>query len=249
MAGTGAGLPPGSGDAAARSVRILTGWLSADLLPLPPVAFAAGLLGALAFGEEFRHPALAPASSSVPRRVSLLAAKLAVSGALAVLLSAAVAILNSAAVALFFGPEALSLSADAASSGSATSTAGLWRLHVAAVVAFAVGSAWSGVLAAGIFRSGTAGTAVVLAIPLLLTPVVRTALGGAPATGATSGESVAGLPARLETVLLVPWPPGTARWLAALVELASQPLGCALALALAALFTGYFVAVPGRRSG
>lgn len=252
MAGTGTALPPASAASPARPVRMLTGWPYGGLLPLPPAAFAAGLLGALAFGEEFRHPALAPARSPVARRVSLLAAKLAVSGTLAVLLSAATAILNAAAVALLFGPEALAFPAEAGSAQAAASTAGLWRLHIAAVVAFAVGAAWAGVLAAGVFRSGLAGTAAVLAIPLLVTPVVRTVLGGAPAgdgaTAATDG-SITGLPARLETALLMPWPPGTARWLAALVELASQPLGCALALALALLFAGYFATVPGRRAG
>ncbi|WP_316311903.1 hypothetical protein, partial [Clavibacter michiganensis] len=37
--------------------RLLAAWPRE--LPLPPAALGAGLLGALAFGDEFRHPALA----------------------------------------------------------------------------------------------------------------------------------------------------------------------------------------------
>ncbi|MBX9365627.1 ATP-binding cassette domain-containing protein, partial [Streptomyces sp. WAC04114] len=45
------------------------------LPPLPPAALGAGLLGALAFGDEFRHPALAADRGTVPRRLGLLTAK------------------------------------------------------------------------------------------------------------------------------------------------------------------------------
>ena len=107
--------------------------------------------------------------------------------------------------------------------------------------AFAVGCAWAGVLAAGIFRSGLVGTAVVVAVPLLLAPVVRSLLGDARHT-------TDGLPGRLEATLLMPWPPGTERWVAALVELASQPVGFALALTLAALLAGYLVTTLNSRS-
>lgn len=46
--------------------RLLAAW--PELLPLPPAALGAGLLGALAFGEEYRHPALAADRGTVPRR-------------------------------------------------------------------------------------------------------------------------------------------------------------------------------------
>jgi ABC-type multidrug transport system ATPase subunit len=246
MARTGTGLPSGSsgpsgsGDSLPPAVRLLTGWPAGGVFFLPPVAVAAGLLGAFAFGEEFRYPALAPARSPVPRRLSLLAAKLAVSATSAVLLSTVVAVVNAAGVTLLFGSEALALPSDVTSAGGAS-----WQLHIAAVFVFAVGCAWAGVLAAGIFRSGTLGTAVVVAVPLLLAPVVRTLLGDAPAPG----RSADGLPARLEAALLVPWPPGTERWVAAVLELASQPVGSALALSLAALLAGYLVTALSSRAG
>ncbi|OEV03781.1 hypothetical protein AN219_38135 [Streptomyces nanshensis] len=234
MARTGAGLPAGSGGSLTPAVRLLAGWPAGGVFFLPPAALAAGLLGAFAFGEEFRYPALAPARSPVPRRLSLLAAKLAVSATLALLLSVAVAVVNAAGVTLLFGSEALSLPSDTTPVAD-----GSWQLHIAAVFAFAVGCAWAGVLAAGVFRSGVVGTAVVVTVPLLLAPVVRTFLGGAPGPG----RSAEGLPGRLEAALLVPWPPGTEDWVAAVLELASQPVGSALALSLTVLLAGYVVTV------
>ena len=59
--------------------RLLAAWPRE--FPLPPAALGAGLLGALAFGEEFRYPALAADRGTVPRRLGLLAAKLLVSAA------------------------------------------------------------------------------------------------------------------------------------------------------------------------
>lgn len=234
MAHTGAGLPSGSGDSLTPAVRLLAGWPSGGVFFLPPAAVAAGLLGAFAFGEEFRHPTLAPARSPVPRRLSLLAAKLAVSAMVALLLSALVAIVNAAGVTLLFGSGALALPPD-----TATAAGNSWQLHIAAVFAYAVGCAWSGVLAAGLFRSGVVGTAVVVTVPLLLAPVVRTWLGDAPGPG----RSTDGLPGRLEAALLVPWPPGTEEWVAAALELLSQPVGTALALSLTVLLAGYVLTV------
>ncbi|CAM5368720.1 ATP-binding cassette domain-containing protein OS=Streptomyces alboniger OX=132473 GN=CP975_26855 PE=4 SV=1 [Streptomyces alboniger] len=65
--------------------RLLAAWPRE--LPLPPAALGAGLLGSLAFGDEFRHPALAADRGTVPRRLGLLAAKLVVSAAIALLLA------------------------------------------------------------------------------------------------------------------------------------------------------------------
>jgi len=239
LARTGIGLPPASDSTVAPAVRLLTGWPSGGVFLLPPVAVAVGLLGALAFGEEFRYPALAPARSPVPRRLSLLASKLAVSAALSVVLSLAVAALNAAALTLFFGPGVLALSS--ATSDSAFPPAGSsggdapWQLHVAAVLAFTTGCAWAGLLAAGIFRSATLGTAVVLAVPILIAPAVRPLLGG------STGRSLDGLPERLEAALLVPWPPGAERWVSAAIQFASQPVAQALALSLAVLFFVHLV--------
>jgi len=61
--------------------RLLAAWPRE--LPLPPAALGAGLLGALAFGDEFRHPALATDRGTVPRRLGLLTAKLLVASATA----------------------------------------------------------------------------------------------------------------------------------------------------------------------
>jgi hypothetical protein len=261
MALTGVGLPSRSEGSPATAVRLLTGWPSAGVFFLPPAAVASGLLGAFAFGEEFRYPALAPARSPVPRRLSLLAAKLAVSASLAVLLSVAVAVVNAAGVTLFFGSQALALPTDVSSASPVPSLpgGGSWRLHIAAVFVFAAGCAWAGLLAAGIFRSGVVGTAVVVSVPLLLAPLAGALLGDAPegasasqsvshsASSSASGASAGGLPERLEAALLVPWPPGTERWVAAVLELVAQPVGCALALSLVALLTGYLViAMNGR---
>ena len=41
-----------------------------------------------------------------------------------------------------------------------------------------VGCAWAGVLAAGVFRSTTAGLAAVLAVPVLVVPLVHKVAGG-----------------------------------------------------------------------
>ncbi|MGH3325375.1 MAG: hypothetical protein ACRDOV_13280, partial [Streptomyces sp.] len=110
-----------------------------------------------------------------------------------------------------------------------------WQIQVAAVLALTVGCAWAGVLAAGIFRSTAVGTAVVLAVPLLIAPVARKLLSG------PAGRSLDGLPGRLESALLVPWPPGADRWVSVGFRLASQPFGRALALSLTALLCAYLI--------
>jgi hypothetical protein len=232
LARTGIGLPSASGSSVEPSVRLLTGWPSGSAFLLPPAAVAVGLLGALAFGEEFRYPALAPARSPVPRRISLLAAKLAVSGALAVVLSLVVAAVNAATLSVLFGGDVF-----ASPSGSSSSAAGgaPWELHFTAMLALTVGCGWAGVLAGGIFRSATVGTAVVVAVPLLIAPAVRTLLGG------PTGRSLDGLPQRLESVLLVPWPPAAEHWVSAGFHLASQPVGPALVLSLVALLFAYLI--------
>ncbi|GAB2602340.1 hypothetical protein GCM10027168_39390 [Streptomyces capparidis] len=138
--------------------RLLTAW--APGLPLPPAAFGAGLLGALAFGQEFRYPALAPAQVAVPRRFRLLLAKMAV-GALGGLVLAGCALtLNAVVVRYGVDPP-----------GEAVPEPVLplvtwWS-------ALVVGSAWAGLLAAGVFRSSLVGALCVLAVPVLVEPVVR----------------------------------------------------------------------------
>ncbi|MDX6311155.1 MAG: hypothetical protein QOF44_619 [Streptomyces sp.] len=150
------------------SLRVATGW--PHLLPLPPAALGAGLLGALAYGQEFRYPALTPDRAAVPRQLRLLAAKLAVNGAVALLMAALAAGLGAAAVRLLEGP------------GSVPSPVDRPAMAVG-WAALNVGCAWAGVLAAGVFRTTALGMAGVLAVPLLVAPVVRKAA-AAPAIDA-----------------------------------------------------------------
>jgi ABC-type multidrug transport system ATPase subunit len=150
------------------SLRLATGW--AHLLPLPPAALGAGLLGALSYGQEFRYPALTPDRTAAPRQLRLLAAKLAVSGAAALLLAAPAAGLGAAAVRLARGPGSVPFPADRPA-------------LVAGWAALTVGCAWAGVLAAGVFRTTALGMAGVLAVPLLVAPMVRK-LAEAPAVDA-----------------------------------------------------------------
>ncbi|GAA1923261.1 hypothetical protein GCM10009716_34600 [Streptomyces sodiiphilus] len=207
------------------SDRVLTGWVPP--LPLPPVAVAAGLLGALSFAQEFRYPALVPAQVPVPRRLSLLLGKTAVAGAAALLLCGAGVALNRAALTLLMGPEA---------------PVGMpeWPV-LAGLAALPVCCAWAGLLAAGVFRSVLAGLAAVTAVPLVLAPALRHLLEGPAA------RSIEGFPARLQALTGLPLPTAAERWLAAGVPHATQPVGWAFALSLVVLLAGY--AVVGLRRG
>ncbi|MCQ8193695.1 ATP-binding cassette domain-containing protein [Streptomyces rugosispiralis] len=196
----------------------LTGW-PADL-PLPPVAIAAGLLGALAFGDEFRFPALAATRDAVPRRLGLLAAKFAVCAAGAVLLSLGVIVLDSAALLLLVGGNAVPLPGD-------------WPALVVGVFGLTIGSSWAGLLAAGVFRSTALGLATLLAVPILAVPVIQRA-GQDP-----SLRSLVMLPHRLRAAMLDRSPSMIDRALAVALRLASQPVGQALMLSVAVLLCAY----------
>ena len=88
-------------------------------------------------------------------------------------------------------------------------------------------------LAAGIFRSTTAGLAAVVAVPVLVVPLVQKALEG------PSVRTAAGLPPRLRELVLVQWPFGGERYLAAAARVIAQPVGGALMLSLTALLCAY----------
>ncbi|WP_307131105.1 ABC transporter ATP-binding protein [Streptomyces aurantiacus] len=200
--------------------RLLAAW-PRDF-PLPPAALGAGLLGAFAFGDEFRHPALAADRGTVPRRLGLLAAKLVVAAATALTLALGVVALNAELLYIVYGreltgvpPEWVSLSA---------SWAGLM-----------VGCAWAGVLAAGIFRSTTAGLAAVLAVPIVVVPAVQRVLEG------PSVRTAAGFSTRLRELVLVRWPFGGEHYLAAAADVVAQPVGGALTLSLTALLCAYLL--------
>jgi hypothetical protein len=100
-------------------------------------------------------------------------------------------------------------------------------------LALVVGCAWAGVLAAGLFRSTTAGLAAVLAVPVVVVPVVQQVVGG------TSVRTATGLSMRLRETLLVQWPFGGGRYLAAAAHVVAQPVGGAMTLSLTALVCAY----------
>ncbi|MGW6155887.1 ABC transporter ATP-binding protein [Streptomyces sp. NPDC055144] len=193
-------------------------------LPLPPAALGAGLLGAFAFGDEFRHPALAADRGTVPRRLGLLCAKLVVAAAIAVSLGFLVVASDAVLLHLVYGEELTKVPAD-------------WLSTSASWLALVVGCAWAGVLAAGVFRSTTAGLAAVLAVPILVVPLVQKALEG------PSVRTAAGLPSRLRDLALVHWPFGAERFLAAGLRMIVQPVGGALMLSLTALLCAYLLTV------
>ncbi|MFF7490674.1 ATP-binding cassette domain-containing protein [Streptomyces luteogriseus] len=200
--------------------RLLAAW--PQELPLPPAALGAGLLGALAFGDEFRHPALAADRGTVPRRLGLLAAKLLVSSATALVLAVLTVGCDAEALYLVYGRELAQVPAD-------------WLPLGASWIGLVVGCAWAGVLAAGVFRSTTAGLAAVGAVPLLVVPVVHRLVNG------PSVRTAAGLPARLRETLVPRWPFGGERYLEGAITVISQPVGGALTLSLTALLCAYLL--------
>ncbi|PWI20447.1 ABC transporter [Streptomyces sp. Act143] len=200
--------------------RLLAAWPRE--LPLPPAALGAGLLGAFAFGDEFRHPALAADRGTVPRRLGLLAAKLVVSGATALLLAFLTVGCDAEVLYLVYGGELARVPAD-------------WLSLGASWLGLVVGCAWAGVLAAGIFRSTTAGLAAVVAVPVVVVPLVQKALEG-PAV-----RTAAGFPLRLRETFLLQWPFGGERYLSGVARVIGQPVGGALALSLTGLLCAYLL--------
>ncbi|WP_031146477.1 ABC transporter ATP-binding protein [Streptomyces erythrochromogenes] len=198
--------------------RLLAAW--PELLPLPPAALGAGLLGALAFGEEYRYPALAADRGTVPRRLGLLTAKLGVCAALALVLGALVVTADAAALALVFDSGPLRVPVE-------------WLSPAASWAGLLIGCAWAGVLASGVFRSATAGLAAVLAVPVGVVPLVRKALEG------SSAYPVTGLGPRLRGLSWVQWPPEADRLLVGALRVITQPVATALVLSLMVLLCAY----------
>ncbi|MEV8432706.1 ABC transporter ATP-binding protein [Streptomyces sp. HUAS 31] len=198
--------------------RLLAAWPRE--LPLPPAALGAGLLGAIAFGDEFRHPALAADRGTVPRRLGLLAAKLLVASATALVLAVLTVGCNIEVLYLVYGRELAEVPAD-------------WLALSASWIGLVVGCSWAGVLAAGLFRSTTAGLAAVVTVPIVVVPLVQKVLEG------PSVRTAAGFPLRLREVLLSQWPFGGERYLAAVARVVGQPVGGAMTLSLAALLCAY----------
>lgn len=207
------------------ALPLLAGWPPGPAFFLPPAAVAAGLLGALAYGHEFTYPALAPAHTPVPRRPGLFVAKVAVSGATAVVLVAVTAAVNALALSMLFGTSALAIPASA----PAPADQGL------SLFAVTVGCAWAGLVAAGIFRSTLLGLAAVLAVPMLMAPAVRELFSGA------SGRAFEGFPSRLEPAYFASWPSAIERWAPAGWRLLTQPVGQAAVLSAFVILCGYLL--------
>ncbi|MEU8705412.1 ATP-binding cassette domain-containing protein [Streptomyces sp. NPDC048565] len=206
--------------------HLLVAW--PDLLPLPPAAFAAGLLGALSFGDEFRYPALAAGRGTVPRRLGLLLAKLVVSAGVALLLALFSVLAGAWALRLVYGGDLVT----APTNGPQLAVS--W-------VGLSVGCAWAGLLGAGVFRLAVAGVAAVLAVPVLVVPLMQKLLAG------PSARSITGLPGRLRELGGAQWPYETDRWAMAAVRVVAQPVGLALSLSLSALICAYvFTSLRGR---
>ncbi|KOX46812.1 ABC transporter [Streptomyces sp. NRRL F-7442] len=200
--------------------RLLAAW--PQQVPLPPAALGAGLLGALAFGDEFRHPALAADRGTVPRRMGLLTAKLVVSAATALLLAALTVGCDTEVLRLFYGSELAQAPAD-------------WPALSAGWLGLVVGCAWSGVLAAGVFRSTSAGLAAVVAVPVVVVPLVQKVWQG------PSVRTAAGFPMRVREILLTQWPFGGERYVAEALRLVAQPVGGAMTLSLTTLLCAYLL--------
>lgn len=207
--------------------RLLAAW--PGFLPLPPAAFGAGLLGALSFGEEYRYPALAAARGTVPRRLGLLLAKLAVTAVAALLLALLVVVADAQALRLVYGTDL-------------TPAPRNWPVMAANWGGLAIGCAWAGLLAAGVFRVTAAGVAAVLAVPVLIAPLVQKAL------IIPSARSIAGLPGRLRELAWMRLPQEADGWLMTAVRLVVQPVGAALALSLSALICAYLFTDVRRRT-
>ncbi|GAA0476152.1 ATP-binding cassette domain-containing protein [Streptomyces olivaceiscleroticus] len=209
------------------AARALAGW--PGRLPFPPAAVGAGLIGALAFGQEFRYPALAPEQGSVPRRLRLLGAKLLISAVSVLVLAVVSACLNSVTVGYVFGVRALPSVAE-------------WPLLSLGWGALMVGSAWAGLLAAGIFRSTAMGLAAVLAVPVAVVPLLEGLLSD------STTRSAIGFPARVQATAAARWPSRGGELADAAWRLAAQPVVGAMGLSLAALLCAYALTALRRRA-
>ncbi|MFD9868414.1 ATP-binding cassette domain-containing protein [Streptomyces niveus] len=209
----------------------LPGLLAAwpGFLPLPPAALGAGLLGAFAFGDEYRYPALAAGRGTVPRRLGLLLAKLTVTATAALLLAALTVVADAQAMRLVYG-------------GGTDVVPPDWPALVVSWAGLTVGCAWAGLLGAGIFRVTGAGVAAVLAVPVVVVPLVQKGL------AVPSARSIVGLPSRLRELAWPHWPETVDRWLVATGRVLAQPVGTALALSLSALLCAYVFTSLRRRA-
>jgi ABC-type multidrug transport system ATPase subunit len=200
--------------------RLLAAWPAQ--LPLPPAALGAALIGALSSGQEFRHPALAVDRGTVPRRLGLLAAKLLVSALAAAVPALAAVTVDAGLLRLLLGDEYAAPPPQ-------------WPALAVAWLALVAACAWAGVLAAGLFRSVAGGLAAVLAVPVVAAPLAdRAAALLVPAAGPRGSHLVGG-------ELVERWARGRGELAAEVLRLLGQPVGLAMALALAVLMGAYAI--------
>ncbi|MFF6778908.1 ATP-binding cassette domain-containing protein [Streptomyces sp. NPDC012637] len=204
---------------------LLAGW--PGISPLPPAALGAGLLGAFSFGEEYRYPALTTGRGTVPRRLGLLLAKLAVSAAVGAVLAVLVVLADLEALRFVYGGDLIPVPPN-------------WPTLCANWLGLVVGCAWAGLLGAGVFRAAAAGVAAVLAVPVVFAPPLQRVLAGVPR------RTVSGLPARLREFASVEWSSAADRWVMGALRVVGQPVGVALALTLTVLLCAYVL--TGRHS-
>ncbi|WP_128976884.1 ABC transporter ATP-binding protein [Streptomyces roseicoloratus] len=197
---------------------LLAGW--PGISPLPPAALGAGLLGAFSFAEEYRYPALTTGRGTVPRRLGLLLAKLAVSAGVGVVLAVLVVVADLEALRFVYGGELIPVPSN-------------WPTLCANWLGLVVGCAWAGLLGAGVFRAAAAGVAAVLAVPVVFAPPLQRLLAGVPR------RTVSGLPGRLREFASVEWSSAADRWVMGALRVVGQPVGVALALTLTVLLCAY----------
>lgn len=146
-------------------VSLLTG--SSGVGPLSFTALFAGLIGVLALGQEYRHGQMQTTLTAIPRRGTLLLAKLVV-----VALFAAVTAAFAVAVAYTVGRAEI---------GRPFDTSLLWDgstpRALGGFVALVVLTSLFGVALAGIVRSIPVAAVVLIALPVLVEPLLIRGLG------------------------------------------------------------------------
>ncbi|MFC9329324.1 hypothetical protein [Kitasatospora sp. NPDC057015] len=147
----------------AAAVRSVTA--AVPLLPLPIAAIGAGVLGALSYGHEVRHPGLAASQVGYARRVRLLFGKLVVIGALSALLATVTVLLDAVVTRLAFGP---GVDASGVFAPGVLAAGGRLPSALAVFALLVVAAGGAGVLTASLTRSASAGILLLCALPVLL---------------------------------------------------------------------------------
>ncbi|WP_398921988.1 hypothetical protein [Streptomyces sp. I6] len=97
-----------------------------------------------------------------------------------------------------------------------------------------VGSAWSGLLAAGTFRRTVAGVVAVPAVPVVVVPSCRRRSPVRP-------DARSGIPGPSGELTWLGWPHEVDRWLLAALRALAQPVGTAMALSFSILLCSYLL--------